>query len=160
MQKALYLLGTYYNLFVIVDGSSSSTSSSSLIGNDDAGLRKFVRRIRNELLNESNDDDDDDARSTNIDDDHAAPTAVGGGYRLNPRVLPPHRIAFSSTSRGRVAFVRQLQGTELVIDHDELGVTSELERFGFRVLVYPNDVGGGDDGKEYSSALGKFLVPL
>ncbi len=151
MQKALYLLGTYYNLFVIVDGSSTS----SLIGNDDVGLRKFVGRIRNELLNESSESDDRAADTT------TTTTAADGGYRLNPRVLPPHRIAFSSTSRGRVAFVRQLHGTELVIDHDETGVTSELERFGFRVLVYPNDVGGGGDdgGSERYSALGKFLIP-
>ncbi|KAL3809165.1 hypothetical protein ACHAXA_004664 [Cyclostephanos tholiformis] len=151
LQKALYLLGTYYNLFVIVDGSSSS-SSSSLISDDDVEMRKIVKRIRSELLNESNDDDVVGRTTTNGDD-----SAIGlGGYVLNSRVLPHHRIAFSSTPRGRVAFVRQLHGTELVVDHDEEGVTRELERFGFRVLVYPNVV--GDDGNEYS-ALGKFLIP-
>jgi len=120
LQKALYLLGTYYNLFVIVDVSSSSSSradeaSSSLSGSragaaDDSELRAFVGRVRSELLNEDCGPDDDD-------DDKNDSDAAGRGrrYRLDARVLPRHRIAFSNTSRGRVAFVRQLHGTELVM---------------------------------------------
>ncbi|KAL3773980.1 hypothetical protein ACHAW5_000580 [Stephanodiscus triporus] len=100
LQKALYLLGTYYNLFVIVDVSSPSSradeaSSSSLSG-------AFVGRVRSELLNEDRGPDE-------------TTTTTGATPQARRRVLPRHRIAFSNTSRGRVAFVRQLHGTELVM---------------------------------------------
>ena len=108
LQKALYLLGTYYNLFVIVDVSSSSSGSRGAGAADDSELRAFVGRVRSELLNEDRGPDDDDKNDSD---------AAGRGrrYRLDARVLPRHRIAFSNTSRGRVAFVRQLHGTELVM---------------------------------------------
>ena len=61
LQKALYLLGRYYNLFVLVDCASSL--SRDFIAND-ADLRRFVRRIGSELLNE----DDDVKRRSNDDD--------------------------------------------------------------------------------------------
>eukprot|EP00584_Thalassiosira_punctigera_P009414 CAMPEP_0172545562 /NCGR_PEP_ID=MMETSP1067-20121228/15460_1 /TAXON_ID=265564 ORGANISM="Thalassiosira punctigera, Strain Tpunct2005C2" /NCGR_SAMPLE_ID=MMETSP1067 /ASSEMBLY_ACC=CAM_ASM_000444 /LENGTH=342 /DNA_ID=CAMNT_0013332327 /DNA_START=1 /DNA_END=1029 /DNA_ORIENTATION=- len=131
LQKALFLLGTYYNLFLLVDGSGASTACG-----DDKEVKEFVNEMRSELLNQGLDGSD-----------------PSGGYKLNAQIVPPHRIAFSSTSKGRVAFVRQLHGTELVVDFDE-DVTKELERFGFRVLVYPKDGGGGE-----SSALGNYLIP-
>ena len=52
--------------------------------------------------------------------------------------------------------MRQLQGTELVVDFEE-GMTGELERFGFRVLLYPEN-SNCEEG-ETISALGKFLIP-
>lgn len=132
LQKALFLLGTYYNLFVLVD----SAGASALAGGGEGEMREFVRRMRSELLNRGS--DGSDAKEE---------------YRLNAEVLPPHRIAFSSTPKGRVAFARQLHGTELVLDFDG-DVTKELERFGFRVLAYPKN-----DGSSSSSSLGDFLIP-
>lgn len=54
LQKALYLLGTYYNLFVIVDVSSrveasSSSESSESCPVDESEMRGFVARVRSEL---------------------------------------------------------------------------------------------------------------
>ena len=72
LQKALYLLGTYYNLFVLVDCASSS--SRDFIA-DDADLRRFVRRIQSELLNE---DDDVNSRSNDDDDDEHENDRGGG----------------------------------------------------------------------------------
>ncbi|KAL3790783.1 hypothetical protein ACHAW5_004210 [Stephanodiscus triporus] len=135
LQKALYLLGTYYNLFVIVDVSSSSSGSRGAGAADDSELRAFVGRVRSELLNEDRGPDDDDKNDSD---------AAGRGrrYRLDARVLPRHRIAFSNTSRGRVAFVRQLHGTELVIDHDGGGRRS-WNGSASEVLVYPVAREGG-----------------
>ncbi|KAL9180978.1 hypothetical protein ACHAXT_009783 [Thalassiosira profunda] len=124
LQKVLFLLGTYYNLFLLIDGSGAPQCTK------DEEVREFVKRLRSELLNHS------DAEE----------------YRLSSDILPPHRIAFASTSKGRVAFVRQLHGTELVVDCDE-DVITELERFGFRVIVYPQK----SEGRV--SALGNYLVP-
>jgi len=129
LQKALFLLGTYYNLFLLVEGSGVAAASGK-----DVEVRDFVKKMRYELLNQG-----------------IGGSAADSEYKLNSEIIPPHRIAFSSTAKGRVAFVRQLHGTELVVDFDE-NVTKELERFGFRVLVYPK-------GGETSSGLGSFLIP-
>ena len=76
-----------------------------------------------------------------------------------------HRIIVTTTSIGRVAFVRQLVDTELVItypdnddyddDDDDSVVTTELVRFGFRTLIYPNN----NTANNGYSALGNFLIP-
>lgn len=145
LQKALYLLGTYYNLFVLIDSSGDAASSSSASIDGDGETRNFIKGLRSDLLN---DKVPPSTTTTKGDDD--------GEYKLNAQILPPHRIASCSTRGGRVAFVRQLQGTELVVDFEE-GVTGELERFGFRVLLYPEN-GNCEEG-ETISALGKFLIP-
>lgn len=138
LRKAMYLLGTYYNLFVVVacseeDGDAGTPSPSGPSGGE-AAMRREIGKIRDELL--------------------------GGGdgdrYGLTPDVVPRHRVVASTRPKGRVAFARQLGGTELVLDHDG-EVAAELGRFGFRVLRYPvAENGGGGDG---SSPLGRFLIP-
>ena len=54
---------------------------------------------------------------------------------LAPEVLPDHRVTASSLVTGRVAFVRQLQRIELVLDFDA-EVKDSLSRFGHRVILY------------------------
>lgn len=79
---------------------------------------------------------------------------IGGNkFLLSSHVLPLHRIVLSSTVAGRVAFVRQMHGVEMVVDSEEK-VATELIRFGFRVLLYPTS--STEDG---SSSLGKVLIP-
>ena len=157
LHKVLYLLGTYYNLFLLIDGSEYVELNK--INNDEKVLREYIDRLRFELLNNGN----DDGRSSS-----SSSTTEGGGeeeeYKLNEQIIPKHRIIFTSTSKGRVAFVRQLHGTELVVDYDKGNVTKELERFGFRVLVYPREEEKKEDGDgekiiSQTSALGKFLIP-
>ena len=73
---------------------------------------------------------------------------------IAPDVLPDHRISASSSTAGRVAFVRQLHRIELLIDFDE-EVKGSLSRFGHRVILY-----GGTQKKncsECSSRLGFAL---
>jgi hypothetical protein len=132
LQKALMLLGTYYNLFVLVDGSGIFQGNSS---EKQKEHREYIRNFREELLQKT------------------TTTVRESSHKLNSQILPPHRIVFLTTTAGRVAFVRQLHGVELVVDGDEK-VTKELERFNHRVLLYPRE--GKSDG---ISALGKFLVP-
>ena len=54
---------------------------------------------------------------------------------LSPEVLPDHRVTASCSVTGRVAFVRQLQRIELVLDFDA-EVKDNLSRFGHRVILY------------------------
>jgi len=54
---------------------------------------------------------------------------------LAPEVLPDHRVTASCSVTGRVAFVRQLQRIELVLDFDA-EVKDSLSRFGHRVILY------------------------
>ena len=147
LHKILYLLGTYYNLFLLIDGSEYVELHQ--INRDEKVLREFINKLRSELLNNG--------------DGSTSSEGGGGGecYKLNEQIIPKHRIVFTSTSKGRVAFVRQLHGTELVVDYDEGNVTKELERFGFRVLVYPREEKKEGDGEKRisQSALGKFLIP-
>ena len=138
LQKVLYLLGTYYNVFVLVhldDDEEEKKKVGGNIANGGEGVNYHTKKLRTTLLNNNNQQQHE------------------GGYILNEQIIPPHRIIVTSTTRSRVAFVRQLNGTELVMDYEEEEVTKELERFGFRVLCYPREKEG--DG----SALGKFLIP-
>jgi len=128
LHKILYLLGTYYNVFVLVDASDVVPQITN-----DVQVKEYIDKVRTKLYTASNSDNE---------------------YQLNEQIIPTHRIIVSTTSSGRVAFVRQLSDTQLVIDYDVDGVVKELERFGFRTLCYPRvDVGEGE------SSLGKFLIP-
>ena len=142
LQKVLYLLGTYYNLFVLVhlddDEEEEKKKLGGNIANGGEGVNYHTKKLRTTLLNNNN---------------QQQQQGEEGGYILNEQIIPPHRIIVTSTTKSRVAFVRQLNGTELVMDYEEQEVTKELERFGFRVLCYPREKEG--DG----SALGKFLIP-
>lgn len=61
--------------------------------------------------------------------------AKGDADQLPPDILPDQRIVQASTSTGRVAFVRQLQRIELVLEFDR-DVEEQLQRFGYKVVVY------------------------
>lgn len=54
---------------------------------------------------------------------------------LSPDILPGHRVTASCSVTGRVAFVRQLQRIDLVLDFDA-EVKDSLSRFGHRVILY------------------------
>ena len=152
LHKILYLLGTYYNLFLLIDGSEYVELHQ--INRDEKVLREFINKLRSELLNNG-------SKSSSANDEKEGGCDGEECYKLNEQIIPKHRIVFTSTSKGRVAFVRQLHGTELVVDYDEGNVTKELERFGFRVLVYPREEKKEGDGEKRisQSALGKFLIP-
>merc|ERR1711966_601057 len=136
----LFLLGTYYNLFVVIDRSGLSSTCG-----DEMEMTSVIKTVRSRLLTQEG---------------HFGGGGAGKGggtqcereeYKLNSEILPPHRIAFSCTCKGRVAFVRQL-GAELILDY-EPSVAKELERFGFRVVVYPRMSKG-----KTKPALGDFLI--
>jgi len=131
LRRVLYLLATYYNLLVIlvVDGGG------------DGQLSNKARERHRDLILELR----------------------GGGAaaedgELPVDVLPDHRIVGAGTVAGRVAFLRQLQRVELMVDYDP-EVKSQLCRFGHRVVLY----GQGDDGTERKkgevSSLGSVLLP-
>ena len=73
---------------------------------------------------------------------------------LAPEVLPDHRITASCSVTGRVAFVRQLQRIELVLDFDA-DVKENLSRFGYRVIIY-----GSSTDKKSSDSRSRLGVAL
>lgn len=162
IQKVLFLLGTYYNLFVVIDRSGVSSTCG-----DEMEMTSIIKTVRSRLLTQEGHSggggeigadavagEECDGTGRLLGD-----SGEGGGagkgeredYKLNPEILPPHRIAFSCTCKGRVAFVRQL-GAELILDYEH-SVAKELERFGFRVVVYPRTSKGNT-----KPALGDFLI--
>lgn len=133
LQKSLMLLGTYYNLFLLVDHNEEEEVD-----------RDAVKRFRNDLLNVTTETTTTETNDSNNKD------------KLTPQILPPHRIIFTSTPEGKVAFVRQLHEAKLVLlGSKEDKVKVELERFGFRVVSYLDEKVDGDD----VSTLGQFLLP-
>ena len=134
-------------------------------------MREQIQSIRSILLNQQGSTGTATSTTTSTPSSSTPSTtttttsASSSTYQLNSQILPPHRIAFTSTTKGRIAFVRQLSNkAEFVIDYDT-GVKNELERFGFRVLLYPKmmmnamKVGGEGEGGSTTSSLGKFLIP-
>ena len=107
LQQALYLMGTYFNLFLVL----------TLPSKDDAGEDEHDKE--KELL--------DNLRSQlrGSDNDNGVPIEV----------LPGHRIVAARTVEGKVAFVRQMHRPEFVLDCDA-EMKTQLERFGFMVLLY------------------------
>ena len=164
LQKSLMLLGTYYNLFLLVDYSQHQQKKEELD-------RNVVKQFRNDLLNVTKEDDGGESSSLSLP---TTTTATATADKLNPQILPPHRIIFTTTPEGKIAFVRQLHEVKLVLlgsssnnkeeeeeeDNNNNKVKVELERFGFRVVSYPeNNNWDGGDGGEGVSALGQFLIP-
>jgi len=157
LHRVLFLLATYYNVFLILVLPQSSSSSTTPSVSDQKETRQ---------------------------------NALGKLRVGVPRdVLPDHRIvASSSASSGRVAFCRQLGQPsqrssrtsssssgciEWLIDFDP-SVQSQLQRFGYRVLIVPDDASdnnkasggltglrwpGGFNASVGSSALGRALLP-
>ena len=72
--------------------------------------------------------------------------------KVSSDVLPDHRVVLTSTVTGRVAFARQLQRIELVLDFDP-EVKQLLGRFGHRVIVY----GEGSPSTKGVSIVGQIL---
>ncbi len=162
LQKSLMLLGTYYNLFLLVDYSQHQQEKKE---KEEELDRDVVKQFRNDLLNVTKNNDDESSLAS-------LPTTVtAAADKLNPQILPPHRIIFTTTPEGKIAFVRQLHEAKLVLlgsssnnkeeeeeeDNNNNKVKVELERFGFRVVSYPE--GSNGTGDEGVSALGHFLIP-
>ena len=128
LHQALYLLGTYFNLFLVL----------SLSSKDGAGGAGSV--------------DESDQEKELLDNLRARLRGSGG---VPIEVLPNHRIVAARTVEGKVAFVRQMHRPEFVLDCD-IEMKTQLERFGFMVLLYgQGDEKRSGDG---ISLLGKTLM--
>jgi len=113
LRRILYLLGTYFNLVVVL-----SVGDAASPGDIDA----YIAKLR------------------------------GPDPKALPReILPDHRIVAAQSRMGRIALVRQLGRVEVVLDH-ETAMKDELDRFGFKVLLY------GDDRTTGASRLASRLM--
>lgn len=143
LRRVLYFVATYYNLLVIVVLESNNAASTTTTDASTTDAVKADMKKRLDLVQKLRGDDDND-----------------NDLLLTKDVLPDHRIICSRTVSGRVAFVRQLQRCELVIDYDA-DVHQQLTRFGHRVILYNgNDAGGNNNSSSTtSSRLGQSLLP-
>ena len=108
-RRALVLLASYYNLLLLVAVPPDVAS--------DGVAKKYRDTIVDQLRGTKNNNNSSGVRQLTTD------------------LLPEHRIVWTATITGRVAFVRQLQRIELVLDYDP-EVKNLLSRFGHRVVVY------------------------
>lgn len=144
LRHVLFLLGSYYNLFLLISLSKGeATANQEKTETDEYKIKKtFMEVIENKLRG---------TLEKQLD-------RIGQNKISLPfDVLPSHRIVASSSIGGRVAFVRQLpKRPELVIDY-ETDVRNELTRFGFAVFLYSKT---GDHGiTTVLSGIGKELLP-
>ena len=117
LKHILFILATYFNVFVLVKmpekdaPSSPTTAMSQVLQQRDAMVAQLW----------------------------AEPTSKEGGeHRLNETILPSHRIILTSSLAARVAFCRQMdpQRVQVIIDV-EASVKTQLNRFGYpRVYCY------------------------
>jgi hypothetical protein len=110
LSRVLFVLGTYYNLLVIVGVENVTTDVKDDNDDNDKETKAWILA---KLLRDNKDDE------------------------LNDKVLPLHRILLSRNITGRVALVRQLNKVALVVDWDQ-DVSKQLQRFGYRVALVPN----------------------
>ena len=125
LKHILFLLATYFNVFVLVhvpdkDTSTSSTiTMSQVLHERDAIISKLWSKPTTEGSSEDS--------GVNLSHHH-----------LNESILPGHRIIVTSSTAGRVAFCRQMepQRVQVVVDF-EGAVKTQLNRFGYsRVFCY------------------------
>ena len=131
LHQALYLLGTYFNLFLVLTISSKDDAGGAGSMDESDKEKELLEHFRAQLRGSDND-----------------------GVPIE--VLPDHRIVAARTVEGKVAFVRQMHRTVFVLDCD-VEMKTHLERFGFMVLLY----GQGDEKRSGDgvSLLGKTLMP-
>eukprot|EP01083_Nonionella_stella_P252643 870202_1 len=118
MQKVLALLGTYYNLFVMV----------ALEQEDESGLRSVSGKSDEYTAVKQ--------KSKEIVDDFYEGENTG----LSRDVLPPHRIIMTRSVASRIAFVRAFpKSPEYVIsigvDGEDKELKDQLTKFGFNVML-------------------------
>ena len=130
LHQALYLLGTYFNLFLVLTISSKDDAGGAGSMDESDKEKELLDHFRAQLRNSDND-----------------------GVPIE--VLPDHRIVAARTVEGKVAFVRQMHRPVFVLDCD-VEMKTQLERFGFTVLLY----GQGDEKRSGDgvSLLGKTLM--
>ena len=128
LRRALFLLGTYFNLFLLI----------SLIDEED------------------NESSENKATSKNYKDDKLKMDELiikmrGGnnevGVGLPEEIIPPHRIVGTRSISSKVAFVRQLPKLPAFVLDFEAEMSTQLSRFGFKVLTYsPSKKGSSISG--------------
>jgi len=132
LHRALWLLGTYYNLFLVLCLPQIPKDEGGNVDESEKE-RDLMASLRKEL------------RQSGLRDDVGVPTDV----------LPDHRIVAVRSIEGRVAFVRQMHRPEFVLDFDA-EMKTQLERFGFTVLLY----GQKDEQKRSSDGISLLAKSL
>lgn len=127
LRRALFLLGTYFNLFLLIslpvegDGSSENTAIPNNYKDDKLKLDELIKKIRG-----GNSEGEAD---------------------LPEDVVPSHRIVGTRSISSKVAFVRQLPKPPAFVLDFEAEMSIQLSRFGFKVLTYsPSKKGSGISG--------------
>jgi len=149
LSRVLYLLGSYYNLFILMNLEDEGEDEDDATGKmDEYHYTKDKERLKGLIQVRRGGADCSD--SNGINDNQTLPE----------QILPSHRIVTTTSLTGKVAFVRQLHFVQFVLDYEE-EMQSELQRFGFTVLLYSEGVvdDDGDGSEKILSGLGMELCP-
>jgi hypothetical protein len=130
LQRVLYLLGTYYNVILILGVASESKS---------VDRAKLIEQLRGATAAGN------------------SKSQQGQSDALPSEVIPDHRIILSSTAKGRIALVRQVERVELVLDYDPQ-VEMQLRRFKQKVITYGMSASMSSVSSQASSVLGNELL--
>jgi len=122
----LFLLGTYYNLFLIIDLDQDQQSTRRINIKHHEGYKTHQHRVQSliQIL-----------RGGMYDD------CINDGYKnqsqfLPEDVLPSHRIVTMNTVAGKVAFIRNFPTKiQFILEYDTR-VIDTLVKFGFTILMY------------------------
>lgn len=160
LARVLYLLGTYYSLFVLLyiknDVTNDEKDTQERIKKNDENeyehkktrVGLLIQALRCERKTEEKEDAEEYGKVVGTTTSLSRMTASP----LPEEVLPSHRIVANASVFGRVAFVRQLpRKPELVLDYDG-EVKTQLGRFGFSVILYTQRK--GEIGKVVVSGIG------
>lgn len=123
LQRILYLLGTYYNLFIMVncDNDPEYKDQKELNHNDYEMDKERYDSLIAKLYNSE--------------------AGTGAGQRLTEEVLPSHRIVVTKSVASRVAFVRSFpKAPDYIVGSDcdchlEEEMQTLLTKFGYRVTL-------------------------
>lgn len=136
LHEALFLLGTFYNILVIIAINQHQNNDQEQ--HVTAQPSSSPDALRQQLY-----DDPTITTATKTTTTTRQPLSAQQqqlpqpqhSYSLTRDIVPPHRILVTSTLAGRVAIVRQIQRVELVLELD-IAAQELLARFGHKVIVY------------------------
>jgi len=126
-------------------GHNSSTSSADTISRVLYSLATFYNVILIVAIPEEESDTHDKKRSYSpkrheqvVSQLRSSSSSSSTIPFLSEDILPSHRILLSTTTKGRIALVRQLSKVAMVIDWDPI-VQEQLTRFGYPVILLLDD---------------------
>jgi hypothetical protein len=138
LRRILYLLGTYYNLFIMVncDNDPEYKDQKELNHNDYEKDKERYDSLIAKLYDSS-----ESGTESGTEIGIGIGSGIGSGQILTEEVLPSHRIVVTTSVASRVAFVRSFpKAPDYIVGSDsdchlEEEMQTLLTKFGYRVTL-------------------------